>query len=86
MTTETRTPTVRISPHSHHLLQELANEEAISMQAVLDRALEHYRRERFLQEANADYEALKQNPKEWKKVLEERQIWEGTISDGIDEE
>jgi hypothetical protein len=54
------------------------------MQAILDRALEYYRRERFLREANADYEALKQNPKAWKKVLEERETWEGTLADGID--
>jgi hypothetical protein len=82
--TETRTPTVRISPHAHDLLRALANEESVSMQAILDRALEYYRRERFLREANADYEALKQNPKAWKKVLEERETWEGTLADGID--
>jgi hypothetical protein len=86
MKTGTRTPTVRISPHSHHLLQSLASEEAVSMQSILDRAIEYYRRERFLRDANADYEALKQDPKAWKKVLEERRILEGTLSDGIDKE
>jgi hypothetical protein len=57
---ESRTPAnVRISPHAHKLLRQLAKEEEESMQAVLDKAIEHYRREKFLRDANADFAALK---------------------------
>jgi hypothetical protein len=41
----------------------VADEEATSMLAIIDRALEHYRRERFLREANADYEAFEAESK-----------------------
>jgi hypothetical protein len=37
----------------------MSEEEQKSMQAVLDRALERYRRERFLRAANADFAALR---------------------------
>ena len=42
-----RTANVRVSPRAHQLLLQLAEEEQQSMQAVLDMALERYRRERF---------------------------------------
>ena len=54
MKLESRTPNVRISPHAHELLRQLAEEEQASMQAVLDRAIERYRRESFLRAANRD--------------------------------
>jgi hypothetical protein len=54
------------------------------MQAVLDRAIERYRRERFLLAANSDFEALKRDPKAWEKELRERALWEPTLTDGID--
>jgi hypothetical protein len=51
-------------------------EEERRMQAVLDKALERYRRERFLRAANADFEALRKHPKAWKEELRERKLWE----------
>jgi hypothetical protein len=81
-----RTPNVRVSPRAHQLLLELAEEEQQSMQAVLDVALERYRRERFLRAANADFEALTKDKKAWKEELRERQVWERTVADGLDKE
>jgi len=56
------------------------------MQAVLDKAIEHYRREKFLRDANADYAALRRNPKAWKEELKERDVWEQALSDGLAKE
>ena len=81
-----RTPNVRVSPRAHQLLLELAEEEQQSMQAVLDMALERYRRERFLRAANADFEALRRDKKAWKEELRERRVWERTLADGLDKE
>ena len=53
------------------------------MQAVLDRAIEHYRRDKFLRDANADFAALKRDKKAWKEELKEREIWEQTLADGL---
>ena len=79
----TRTPNVRISPHAHELLRQLAEDEQRSMQSILDRALEEYRRERFLRAANADFAALKGDGDAWKQELGERELWEQTLADGI---
>ena len=81
-----RTANVRVSPRAHQLLLQLAEEEQQSMQAVLDRALERYRRERFLRAANADFEALRRDQKAWKEELRERQVWERTLADGLAKE
>jgi hypothetical protein len=81
---ESRTPNVRISPHAHELLRQLAEEEQVSMQAVLDRAIERYRRESFLRAANSEFQALKGDPRAWKHEVQERQVWEQTLADGPD--
>jgi hypothetical protein len=82
--TEGRTSIVRISPHAHELLRRLAEEESESMQAVLDKAIERYRRERFLRAANDDYAILSRDPKAWKQELQEREAWEKTSADGLE--
>jgi predicted transcriptional regulator len=86
MKSATHTPNVRLSPHAHKLLRQLAEEEDDSMQAVLDKAIERYRREKFLRDANADFAALKRNRRAWKEELKERELWEHTLSDGLVEE
>jgi hypothetical protein len=78
-----RTPNVRISAQAHQLLRHLAAEEQRSMQSVLDRALEQYRRERFLRAANADFAALKRDSKAWNQELRDRELWDQTDADGI---
>ena len=80
-----QTSNVRISPRTHALLRQLAKEADESMQAVLDKAVERYRRETFLRAANADYAALKRNPKAWKEEMRERKKWEQALADGLDE-
>ena len=80
-----QTPNVRISPRTHALLRQLAKEADESMQSILDKAVERYRREAFLRAANEDYAVLKRNPKAWRKALKERALWEQTLADGTDE-
>jgi len=74
--------TVRISKESGDILREIAAQERKSLQAILDTAIEEYRRRRFLQEANKAYSVLRENPKKWKMEQEERKQWETTLSDG----
>jgi predicted transcriptional regulator len=77
-----RSTTVRISPTAHRTLRELAAHCGESMPAILDRAIEEYRRKRFLEEANAAYAALRANPEAWREEQEERALWEATLADG----
>ena len=79
----TRTPRVRLSPRAHAILRQIAKEEQESIQTVLDKAIEHYRRERFLHSANVDFAALKRDPNAWREELRERELWEHALADGL---
>jgi hypothetical protein len=77
-------PNVRISLRAHRLLRQLAKQADESMQAILDKAIESYRREQFLRAANREYAALRRNAKGWKEALRDRKLWEQTLADGLD--
>ena len=64
-------------------MRRLSKEENEPMSAVLDKVLEHYRREKFLRGANADFAALKRDPKAWNEALAERALWDQTVADGL---
>ena len=50
--------TIRVSIRTRDLLQELAQTSGRSMQAVLEEAIEQYRRQLLLEATNAAYAAL----------------------------
>jgi len=77
--------TVRIRKETQTILREIAVSEGKPMQTILDLALEEYRRQRFLKEANAAYAALRNNPEAWKAELAERKEWDATMADGQEE-
>jgi hypothetical protein len=76
--------TVRISPASRETLRKLAAQAGEPMQMTLDRAIESYRRQRFLEEVNAAYAVLRQDPKAWSAVTRERAEWDATLEDGLE--
>ena len=80
------TGTVRINQKSHEILRKIASREGKPMQAILEAAIEEYRRQRFLHETNAAYAALRSDPKKWKEELSERKEWESTLTDGQEED
>ena len=53
------------------------------MQKVLERALEVYRRRRFLERVNAAYASLRSDRRAWSAVQAERKAWDSTLSDGL---
>ena len=55
------------------------------MSAVLEKAIETYRRQKFLEEANASYAALKANRKKWNEEIAERELWDSTNADGLED-
>jgi hypothetical protein len=77
--------TVRIGPKAHKLLKSLTRLTGESMPAVLDKALETYRRRQFLIGLNADFAALRRDSRAWKKELEERAGWDATLVDGLED-
>ena len=76
--------TVRISPHSRELLGELARDTGSPMTDVLDAALESYRRQRLLDQANAAYEAIATDSVAWEDYRRELESLDGTVSDGLE--
>ncbi len=78
--------TVRISERTRETLREIARTQQESMQSVLDKAVEGYRRERFIEDLNASYAELRNDPEAWKAVEAERALWDGTLMDGLAED
>ena len=89
MATATKTKqsaTVRISEQAHRRLRELAAQSGEPMQAVLDKALEQYRRQEFLEECRTAYGALQQDPAAWADYQQELAGWEVANLDGLEPE
>ena len=78
--------TVRVKEETRAALRELANQTNQSMQDVLARAVELYRRERILEETNAAYAALRADPQHWQEEQQERAAWDATLADGLGSE
>ncbi len=76
--------TVRINPDTHAKLKALCDQTGDTIPTVLDQAIEHYRRQRFLEDCSQAYGKLRADPKAWQEVLTERAALDGTLSDGLD--
>jgi hypothetical protein len=49
-------------------------------------AIDSYRREKFLEKANAAFAALRGNPEAWSEEQQERGLWDRTTGDGLQRE
>ncbi len=79
-----QTSTVTIGDTFYKILAELSESSGKSIQAVLEQAIEQYRRQQFLEAANQAYIALRNNPEAWQEELEERSLWDITLEDGLE--
>ncbi len=79
-------PTTRISESAQATLRSLASETNETQQKIVEAALESYRRERFLAQLNAAFDALRRDPEAWQAELEERAAWDATLSDDLEGE
>ena len=77
------TTTVRISKGTLQTLREMATQAEEPMQATLEKAIEAYRRQRFLEGLSADFAALRERPEAWREEMAEREEWDLTIGDGL---
>ncbi|MEB3293905.1 MAG: hypothetical protein VKJ24_12170 [Synechococcales bacterium] len=75
---------VSVSETAHKTLLTLMESSGDTMQAILDRAIENYRRYLFLVRANEAFAVLKQNEALWQDEVAERQIWDQTLADGVE--
>jgi len=77
---------VDISDESHKTLQELSAQEGKSIQSIIDQAVELYRREVFIEDANTAFQELRDDPDAWAEEVQERALWDNTVGDGIEAE
>lgn len=80
------TTSIRIDGTVLIVLRELARQQHQSIQTVLATAIETYRRQRILEDANAAFAALRENPETWAEEKKERELWDRAITDGVDRE
>ena len=77
--------TVRIHPHTHTKLRQLADDAGESMPDVLEKAVDAYARRRFLELLNQDFAALRGDAKAWQGETAEREAWDSTLADGLED-
>ena len=77
---------IRIDKQALAVLRELARRQRQPVQTVLKRAIDSYRREKFLEEANAAFAALRSKPEAWEEEQQERDLWDQTADDGLERE
>ena len=74
---------VRVNRATHAKLKELARRCGVSMQEVLDDAVERQRRRKFLEDANASYARLLADPAARRDESAERADWDRTDGDTL---
>lgn len=77
-------PQTRISERTHRTLRALAAESGRTFDQVIDDALAMYERDRLLTAINDGYAALRSDPDAWAAEQEDRELWDGTLTDGRD--
>jgi hypothetical protein len=77
------TTTVRLAETTRVTLRRLATQTGEPMSAILDKAVEAYRRQYVFAQANAAYGALRCDPEAWAEELGERRVWEAALADDL---
>jgi len=80
------TGTVRIPAAVHQKLKLMAAKSGMSLSRTLEKAVETLRRQTLLEETNRAYAALRSNPRAWAGEQAERDAWEATLADGIEDD
>jgi len=82
--------TVRIDSKTHAKLSELARAKRLTLTEVVARAVHDYERTTRLAQFNADYAALRADPEAWRAENDERDAWDTTnldqLNDGAEED
>jgi hypothetical protein len=77
---------IRVSPDTHAVLRELARSEGSSMQEVLSKAVEVYRRQQLIEATHAAYAALRADTQAWQEYQDEVASLDGALMDGLEPE
>lgn len=78
--------TVRVTESTRTVLRDLSDQTGDTIQELVAKAVEAYRRERILKLTNDAYAGLRSDPTAWQEELDEREQWDRTLSDIIEDE
>jgi hypothetical protein len=78
------TTTIRVSDRTRALISALAQADGTTMQATVEQAVEAYRRQRLLREANAAYAVVRGDPARRADLEREIGEWDNTVADGLE--
>jgi hypothetical protein len=76
---------VRVRPENYQWLREMAEQRGVAMPVILSEAIEQHYRKWLLQGLNDDYARLRADPKAWAEELKERELWDQTLADGLED-
>lgn len=77
--------TIRVSHKTRNILRELTQASGLAMQQIVVQAIEQYQRQYFLDIANRAYAELRADKNERQQMLSEREAWDTTLLDDLDE-
>lgn len=81
-----KSTTVRVSRRTKQVLDEIAAAEERPMTELIAEAVEQYRRRSMLKAINESFSRLKSDEKAWAEVTREREIFDATLMDGLEDE
>ena len=76
------TTTIRVPTETRDTLSEMARQSGLSMQSVIERAVELYKRQQMLAAINDAYAAVRNDQVAWSALEAERSEWDMTLVDG----
>ena len=76
------TTTIRVPTETRDTLSEMARQSGLSMQSVIERAVELYKRQQMLAAINDAYAAVSNDQVAWSALEAERSEWDVTLVDG----
>ena len=77
---------MRVDRHTSAAIARLAREAGVARKDIIAKAVENLRRQRLLESVNQGFAAMKRERGAWRDEVEERQKWEATLSDGLEDE
>ncbi|ADQ08119.1 conserved hypothetical protein [Caldicellulosiruptor hydrothermalis 108] len=79
-----KTTTVRVDIETYEGLKKLSRQLNQPMQKIIQEALAGYKRKVLLSATAEAFAALREKRELWQEEIEERQLWESTLQDGIE--
>lgn len=75
---------VKLKPETYERVKARARAHGATMQDVIARGMDALDRLEFAAAFRQDFELLRAGPEAWSREESERELWESTVSDGLD--